>query len=118
LTEWTKSGKLLSNDDRIYQNFLRKTGTRNIDHYGLMIFGDPMQEDFLNEISTSEHVFSASDSLSKIAFKEYGDARLWWVLAWFNTKPTDMHIEIGERIYAPHPLDEALHQALKRADDT
>ena len=115
MTEWTKNGRVLSNDDKIYQNFLKKTGTRNIDHYGLVIFGDPMQEDFLNEISTSEHIFSIGDSLSKIAFKEYGDPRLWWVLAWFNTKPTDMHVDIGERIYAPHPLDEVLHQALKES---
>ncbi len=116
MTEWTKSGRVLSNNDKIYQSFMKKTGTRNVDHYGLVIFGDPMQEDFLSEISTSEHVYSVGDSLSKIAFKEYGDPRLWWILAWFNTKPTDMHIDIGERIYAPHPVEEAIHQALKELD--
>jgi nucleoid-associated protein YgaU len=114
LTEWTKTGTILTNNDRIYGEFLRKTGAKNVDHYGIMLFGDPMQGDFLREISMSEHVFGYGDSLSKIAYKEYGDPRYWWVIAWFNTKPTDLHCSIGDKIFAPHPLEEVLAQAAKR----
>ena len=74
------------------------------------------KESFLEEISVAEHVFSLGDTLSKIAFKQYGDSRLWWVLAWFNTKPTDLHCEVGEIIYAPHPLEEVLNQMFNRIE--
>lgn len=114
MTTWTRSGTILTNDDNVYKDFLDKTGTSNVDHYGLIMFGDPLQEDFLEQISVSEHVYSLGDTLAKIAAKQYGDARLWWVLAWFNTKPTDLHCELGEIIYAPHPIDEVTNQMFNR----
>ena len=116
LSNWTRNGTILTNDDKIYKDFLDKTGAGNIDHYGLILFGDAMQENFLEEISVAEHIFSLGDTLSKIAFDQYGDSRLWWVLAWFNTKPTDLHCEVGEIIYAPHPLDEVLNQMFNRIE--
>lgn len=114
MTEWTKTGTVLVNDDRLYSEFLRKTGTQTVDHYGLIMFGDPKQEDFLRQITVSEHVFTATDSLSKIASKHYGEPRLWWVIAWFNTKPTDLHCEVGEKLFIPHPIGEVLAHAHKR----
>jgi len=74
----------------------------------LIMFGDPRQETFLNEINYSTHVFSYGDSMSKIAFKEYGNAKYWWVIAWFNGKPTEQHVELGEVVQVPLFLDEAL----------
>lgn len=116
MTDWTRSGNILTNDDKIYKDFLDKTGAGNVDHYGLIMFGDPMREDFLEEISVAEHVFSLGDTLAKIAYKQYGDARFWWVLAWFNTKPTDLHCELGDIIYAPHPLEEVINQMFNRVE--
>lgn len=116
MTEWTRSGNILTNDDDVYKDFLDKTGAANIDHYGLIMFGDPRNEDFLEGISVSEHVYSLGDTLAKIAYKQYGDARFWWLLAWFNTKPTDLHCELGEIIYAPHPVQEAVNQMFNRVE--
>ena len=93
-----------------------KTGASNIDHYGLIMFGDPIQEDFLEQISVSEHIYSLGDTLSKIAAKQYGDPRFWWILAWFNTKPTDLHCELGDIIYVPHPIDEVVNQMFNRVE--
>ena len=66
------------------------------------------------EIKKLNHVFTTGDSLSKIAFKHYGDARYWWVLAWFNAKPTDFHCEIGDIIEIPLPLEEVILKARDR----
>ena len=114
MSKWTQNSIILENDDKIYQKFFDKTGLQKIDHLSLILYGDPINDDFLKKLSLSKHVFSSGDSLSKIAFKEYGDARLWWVLAWFNGKPTDLHCNLGDIIVIPHPLQEALLQAYER----
>ena len=116
MSDWTEAGVPLTNQDSVYDDFLKRTGTTAIDHWGIFLYGDPMQESFLSEISISEHNFALGDSLSKIAFKEYGDPRLWWVLAWFNTKPTDLHCAIGDKIIIPFPLNEVLNQVFKRIE--
>ena len=64
-----------------------------------------MREDFLKQISTTQHVFSLGDTLFKISYKQYGDPKFWWVIAWFNSKPTDLHCEIGDIIFIPFPLE-------------
>jgi hypothetical protein len=43
-----------------------------------------------------------------LASEYYGTPELWWVIAWFNGKPTEHHVELGEVIQVPLFLDEAL----------
>lgn len=114
MTDWTKDSTIFTNDDEIYEGYLNKVGSKLIEHRSLIMFGDPRQETFLNEINYSTHVYSFGDSLSKIAYKEYGDPKYWWVIAWFNTKPTDFHCEVGDIIQIPHPLNEVLAQVFSR----
>ena len=114
MTTWTRSGRKLTNSDAQYEHFLNRTGAEQIDHYNIIRFGDPMADDFLEGINIVKWVYSTGDSLSKIAFKYYGDPRYWWLLAWFNSKPTDFHCKIGDTIIVPLPLDEVLIQAQRR----
>ena len=114
MTKWNEGVQKVSNDTPIIQPFLDKIGASFVNHYELAFFGDPVDEQFLKEITITTHVFSAGDKLSKIAFDHYDDARLWWVLAWFNAKPTDFHCRIGDTIRIPQPLPEVLNQAYKR----
>ena len=115
MTDWTRESIIFTNDDDVYENYLNKVGANLIEHRSLILFGDPRQETFLNEISYSTHVFAYGDSLSKIAFKEYGNPKFWWVIAWFNTKPTDFHCEVGDIIRIPHPINEVMAQVFSRA---
>jgi nucleoid-associated protein YgaU len=59
-------------------------------------------------IQTHTHIWKAGDRLYKLAYEYYNDASLWWVIAWFNKKPTESHYEIGQQVYIPKPLDQAL----------
>ena len=36
------------------------------------------------------------------------DTNLWWVIAWYNKKPTEAHVKAGETIVIPLPLDKIL----------
>jgi nucleoid-associated protein YgaU len=111
MTQWNKTGQKLANDTDVVKNFLEKAGAKKVDHYGIMDFGDPSSQEFLEEITTVSHIWGVGDRLSKLAHEHYGDARMWWVIAWFNGRPTDFHCKIGDTIRVPSPLPDVLDQA-------
>jgi nucleoid-associated protein YgaU len=43
-----------------------------------------------------------------LAHKHYGDANLWWIIAWYNKKPTEAHVKMGDIITIPLPLDKVI----------
>ena len=45
---------------------------------------------------------------SKLAHKHYGDSSLWWVIAWFNKRPTESHVTVGTVIVIPMPIQKVL----------
>ena len=54
------------------------------------------------------HVWSVGDRFYKLAHKYYGDSKMWWVIARFNSKPTEAHLNLGDVIAIPVPLTDAL----------
>ena len=54
------------------------------------------------------HVWSDGDKLYKLAHKYYGDSKMWWIIAWYNLRPTEAHFKQGEVIPIPLPLDQVL----------
>lgn len=116
MTAWNEKGGIFTNVDDIYKDFRNRTGSSTIKHFGLLPYGDPAQESFLKELEITQHIYSVGDSLSKIAYNNYGDAKLWWVLAWFNSRPTEFHCKIGDTILVPKPLETVLVQAYNVVD--
>ena len=111
MSDWDKYGFIYENNDEQHRELLNSTGEESIKHYGLITYGDPSLESFLSEISVVQHIYSMGDSLSKIAYNQYGDAKFWWILAWFNSRPTDLHCSVGDTILIPLPLDVAIAHA-------
>jgi len=33
---------------------------------------------------------------------------MWWVIAWYNQKPTEAHFNVGDVVYIPTPLANVL----------
>ena len=54
------------------------------------------------------HVWSSGDRLYKLADKYYKNANAWWVIAWFNKKPTEQHFSVGDVVSIPFPLSDLL----------
>ena len=54
------------------------------------------------------HVWKQGDRYFKLASEYYGDPTLWWVIAWFNKKPTESHVKLGDIIQIPMPLETVL----------
>ena len=108
---WAEYAELFVNDGGPYQSWLQASNFQSVQHHGIILYGDARNQQFLDSIETIRHVYSTGDRLSKLAHKHYGDARYWWLIAWFNGKPTDFHCKIGDYIYIPFPLRDVIVQA-------
>ena len=95
------------NQTSLYEEYFRNRGVRYINHYETPNFVFPKNEEF-SRIATQSHVWKIGDRFFKLAYQYYGDSRDWWVIAKFNNKPTDSHVNIGELITIPVSLQEVL----------
>lgn len=105
---WDKYAFKVTNSEGIYRDFLSRIGAESITHHSFIPFGDPRSRQFLDNIEYHQHLYETGDTLSKIAYKYYGNPRLWYLIAWFNLKPTDFHCKTGDIIKVPLPLEEVM----------
>jgi hypothetical protein len=68
----------------------------------------PVTDEMMENLDFTLHYWSTGDKFYKLAHKYYGDSKLWWVIAWFNQKPTDHHPSTGDEIYIPGPVSRLL----------
>jgi len=99
--------EVFSNALSAYSNYLKTRGMKVINQYNTPKFRFPEQQDLRN-FSSIKHVWSPGDRYFKLAGEYYGDPTMWWVLALYNKKPTEFHINLGEVIYVPKPLETVL----------
>jgi len=91
------------NDAEEYDEILRTRNVTFIRHYETPVFRYPTIE----EISTFQlvpHIWTLGNRYYKLAEKYYGDREMWWVIAYFNKKPTEAHCDLGDTIFIPKPL--------------
>ena len=69
---------------------------------------EPVTDEMMENLDFTLHHWKTGDKFYKLAHKFYGDSRLWWVIAWFNQKPTDHHPKPGDEIYIPGPISRLL----------
>lgn len=87
----------------LYKQVIKEKGLNELRYYETPKFVE-MDEDMLEEIEDIGHVWSLGDRYYKLAAKYYGEPELWWVIAWYNSAPTEAHLEIGDPISIPTPL--------------
>jgi len=59
-------------------------------------------------VETVTHIWSYSDRYYKLAYTYYGDARYWWVIAWWNALPTEAEVATGQVIEIPVNIQDGL----------
>lgn len=100
---------VLRNEHEQYHNILKNRDVNFIDQYVTASFKLPTAEQ-VQELSLIGHMWKVGDRLYKLAHEHYnGRSELWWVIAWFNQKPTEAHIKPGDVLQIPLPIDKALH---------
>ena len=97
--------KAITNAHPLYQEMLEKRGISRVTMYTSPYLNYPSPEQISNTIKRVGHLWKVGDRYWKLANEFYGDSRLWWVIAWFNKKPTESHVKLGDIIQIPFPLD-------------
>jgi nucleoid-associated protein YgaU len=95
---------IMLNETDQYREKFKERGVNHIRHYSTKTLKYPTAEE-IRLLSITHHVWSQGDRLYKLAYKYYGDSTLWWVIAWYNKKPTDAHYSLGELVSVPKPLE-------------
>ena len=88
---------------------MEERGVKKIRHYNTPKMKYPKPEAIANEITRIAHIWKSKDMYWKLAAEHSGDSELWWVLAWFNKKPTESHVQWGDIIPIPMPLETVLY---------
>ncbi len=97
----------LINDTSIYSKVLENRGVRFIEQYP----SNPIREattEMRLRLNKKYHTWASGDKLFVLSANYYDDPRYWWLIAWFNNRPTEQHIQIGDIIEIPIPLNVAL----------
>ncbi len=95
------------NDDELYEDFFAKRNVEFIRQYRTGLLRHPTARD-LADLETIGHIWKVGDRYFKLAQKYYGNPQLWWVIAWFNQKPTEHHLKLGDGLRIPLPLERVL----------
>jgi len=97
----------ITNSDEIYEELFDKRGVKDITGYRTPRFSEITIQNRYS-LTNTHHMWSTGDSFWKLASEYYSDPGLWWLIAWYNQKPTESHVSAGESIAIPLPLDRAL----------
>tara|TARA_R110000851_G_scaffold53504_8_gene126902 strand:- start:577 stop:924 length:348 start_codon:yes stop_codon:yes gene_type:complete len=73
----------------------------------------PTDEELRKDLTHIQRIYKMGDRLYKFAYEYYGDVDYWWIIAWYNNKPTDTHFNIGDIVYIPRELDVAIRIATR-----
>jgi len=79
--------------------------TDNISRKTIRKYNTPKFKKILDEdrdkYTVDYETWSMGDRLYKYARKYYGDEKYWWVISWYNNKPTESHFNQGDVFAVP-----------------
>jgi len=99
---------IFNNSQDMYKNLLNNRNLKNIKQYETVNYTIDFSS-IAQNMQIINHVWSLGDRYYKISNKYYGDPKDWWVIALYNTKPTESNILVGDIIYVPTPLIKLLN---------
>jgi len=94
---------IVINNNEKYDDILLKRGRYFIEQYATQKLVYPTLQQ-MRDITTQQHLWTVGDKYWKLAATYYEDPSIWWILAWFNKKPTEAHCKTGDSILIPYPL--------------
>tara|TARA_R110000824_G_scaffold313893_1_gene500743 strand:+ start:57 stop:404 length:348 start_codon:yes stop_codon:yes gene_type:complete len=95
-------------EDDLYRDKLKEKGVRRIAHFNTAHIGG-LNASIRSKFKRIEHIWGVGDRFYKLAEQHYGNPKLWWVIAWYNTTPTETHVKVGDTIKIPMPLERILY---------
>jgi nucleoid-associated protein YgaU len=95
------------NEEAIYSDLLLDKQLKHIDQYLTPSFHTLEVKESLS-LTRIQHVWKAGDRLWKLSNQYYGEPTYWWLIAWYNQKPTESHFTIGDVVIIPTPFERVL----------
>lgn len=100
-------------DIKLRENIHDRKFTEEITILERILPNMPTEEELRNDLTHIQRVYTMGDKLYKFAYEYYGNTDYWWIIAWYNNKPTDAHFNIGDIVYIPRELDVAIRIATR-----
>ena len=98
---------ILINKHEMYKKMRKERGIKHIRQFASPVLAKPTAYDVLN-LDLATHIWSLGDKFYKLAYEYYGDTTYWWLIAWFNERPTEAHMKLGDLLTIPLPLEDVL----------
>jgi len=99
--------KITRNKNELYKKFLEDRNVNYIRHFRTPQLSYPTVQQ-MRQLQKIGHIWTVGDRFYKLAHKHYGNSQYWWIIAWFNKKPTEAHFSYGDIVYIPMPLHKIL----------
>lgn len=101
------SRRKATNRSEQWEKTFEDRGVKEIVQYATPRFKNPTEKE-LARIRTKDYLWKTGDMFWRLAAREFGDARLWWVIATLNNKPTEALLEAGDIVKIPLEVSIAL----------
>jgi hypothetical protein len=99
---------IFSNDTDLYEDILARKRIRAIRQLSTLQLS-PLRPNSENKLQEATHVWKTGDRYFKLSSQYYGRPDLWWIIAFYNQKPTEGHVKRGELIKIPLPIEQVLY---------
>ena len=99
-----RKNRIVTTSNSSYAEILENRGVSSINHFSLEKLKILRMKD-VRKISIVNHTWQFSDRYHKLAAEHYNDPTYWWIIAYYNNKPLESDIEVGEVIQIPVPLE-------------
>ena len=99
--------KIVRNNLDLYEEMLEERDVKYFRQYVTPNMVYPTAHE-MRQIKTVSHVWKKGDRFYKLAHQYYRDSSLWWVIAWFNKKPTESHVALGSLVLIPLPISKVI----------
>lgn len=105
-----KNRQIVRNTNELYDSFLEERDLNSIRHFRTPFITHPTGRERRRLLHTKV-VWKQGDRFWKLAAEHYGNPKYWWVIAWYNQKPTEASVNLGTVIMIPRPLEKVLEIA-------
>ena len=99
--------QIFSNTDDIYDNLFRERNINFVQQFDTANLRYPTPEE-IQSLTVVKEVWKIGDRYWKYAAKYYDNPQMWWVIGWFNKKPAESDLKIGDKVLIPMPLEKIL----------
>ena len=100
--------RIFKNDDPEYRkSIFNKRGISQTFQYATYVFDYPTNDE-IAAFQNISRIWNSGDKLFNVAAEYYGSPEYWWIIAWYNKKPTEAHFKVGDTYFIPLPLSDVL----------